>query len=350
MSIGRIGLVVHGGKQAAIDAAARVARWSDERGIPCTELDVWSDHRAHALAEAERAGHPDLVVTAGGDGTFLRGARIAGPIGALLVGINVGRVGFLAEISVDGIERALEKVAAGEFHVDERLMLTMRASRPLDIPAGMESFLKYGRGPSLPPPEPRPELAAEVGWGVALDILALNDVVFEKLARDRQASVGIYIDGRFFASYSADALIVSSPTGSTAYSFAAGGPVLSPDLDALVFTPVAPHMVFDRSLVLSSRRRVGVRVLEHSGQVAVSIDGQLRGVLDPFDWVSVYAGPRRARLAHLGDAPFLDRVRDRFGLADAPAALADGSGLPAVYDPGLPLPPDLANPGPPDRR
>jgi NAD+ kinase len=155
------------------------------------------------------------------------------------------------------------------------------------------------------------------------------------------------VDGRLFASYSADALIVSSPTGSTAYSFAAGGPILSPQLDALVFTPVAPHMVFDRSLVLSVHQRIGVRVLARSGQIAVSVDGQLRGVLDPNDWITVYAGPKRARLVRVADSPFLERVRMRFGLADAWAALADGD-TPPVHDPGVPLPSDLAHPGPPD--
>jgi ATP-NAD kinase C-terminal domain len=115
-----------------------------------------------------------------------------------------------------------------------------------------------------------------------LDVVALNDVVFEKLARDRQASIAVYASGRLFASYSADALIVASSTGSTAYSFSAGGPIVSPGLDALVVTPVAQQMVFNRSLVLAAcDERVGVRVRERSGQVAVSVDGQLRACSTP---------------------------------------------------------------------
>jgi NAD+ kinase len=346
----RIGLVVHGGRQAALDVAARVRRWATDHGIPTADIDVWDDDngRLSARAEAEKAGHPDLIVTVGGDGTFLRGARVAAPIGALVLGINVGRVGFLTEVAVDDLDAALEAVGNHAIQIDARMMLTMRASRPLEIPEGMAALLHYGRGPALPSPPMRPG-AADVGWGVPLDILALNDIVFEKLARDRQASVAVYVDSHLFASYSADGLIVSSPTGSTAYSFAAGGPILSPKLDALVFTPVAPHMVFNRSLVLSVEQRVGVRVLEQSGQVAVSVDGQLRGVLDPGDWVSVYAGPQRARLVRLGDAAFLDRVRTRFGLTDARAALADGDS-PAIYQPAEPLPEDLAHPGPHDDR
>jgi NAD+ kinase len=342
----RIGLVVHGGKDEAVAAAVTVREWARNRGIPCVDVDVWEDLdgacRLTDRQEAAKAGDPDLVVTIGGDGTFLRGVRVAAPIGAMVLGVDVGRVGFLTEVTVPDLSYALDAVDAGAAEVERRLTLTMRASRPLEIPAEMQALLRYGRGPALPAPEVRPGLASEVGWGVPLDVTAVNDVVFEKLARDRQASVGVYVSGRLFASYSADAVIVSTPTGSTAYSFAAGGPILSPQLEALVFTPVAAHMVFSRSLVCALDESVGVRVLERSGRVAVSVDGQLRGVLDPGDWIRVYAGPIRVRLVRLRPSDFYARVRSRFGLIDAPAALADGS-PPAVYRPDGPVPPDLAH-------
>jgi NAD+ kinase len=350
----RIGLVVHSGKPEAVRAAEQVRRWAHDHDVACRDIDVWDPAdggtRHDARHEAERAGMPDLIVTVGGDGTFLRGARVATPTDAMVLGIDVGRVGFLTEVGPADIDQALDAVLAGSVQIDARLVLTMRASRPLEIPPGMEALLRYGRGPALPPPPVRPGTAAEVGWGVPLDIIALNDVVFEKLSRDRQVSLAVYISGRLFAFYSADALIVSTPTGSTAYSFAAGGPIVSPQLDALIFTPVAPHMTFDRSLILAARdQRVAVRVLERSGQVAVTVDGQLRGVLDPGDWLSVFAAPERAKLARLGDLDFLGRVRERFALADAAAALADGS-APPIYDPGEPPPPDITHPGPPDLR
>jgi NAD+ kinase len=352
--ISRIGLVVHSGKPAAIAAADQVRHWATGQRIPCVDIDVWnaSDNvpRRNSTQEAVHAGSPDLIVTVGGDGTFLRGARVAAPIGATVLGVDVGRLGFLTEIESDDIVRALNAVQSGAIHIDSRLALTMRSSRPLEIPEGMEALLRYGRGPALPPPPLRDGDATNVGWGVPLDVMALNDVVFEKLSRDRQVNVAVYVTGRLFASYSADALIVATPTGSTAYSFAAGGPIVSPHMDALIFTPVAPHMAFDRSLVLDAKcERIAVRVLERSGQVAVSVDGQLRGVLDPGDWVSVYAGPKRAKLARLTELDFLGRVRERFALADAAAALADGT-APPIYDPGEPLPEDLAHPGPPDIR
>ncbi|GAB2976008.1 NAD(+)/NADH kinase [Amycolatopsis acidiphila] len=343
----RIGLVVHGGKEVALAAAREVRRWAAAHDIPCADIDVWDDvhgHRLNAREEAARAGSPDLIVTVGGDGTFLRGVRVAGPTGALVLGVNVGRVGFLTEVSTNDLTNALDAVHRGEMTVDARMTLTMRASRPLEIPDGMEAMLRYGRGPMLPPPHVRPGMNSAAGWGVPLDVLALNDIVAEKLARDRQASLAVYVGGKLFASYSADALIVASSTGSTAYSFAAGGPIVSPHLDALVFTPVAAHMVFNRSVVLDSSQRVGILVLEHSGQVAVSVDGQLRGVLDPGDWITVYGAPKRSKLVRLSEPDFLGKVRDRFGLVDSAAALADGR--PPAYAPNEPVPPDLAHPGP----
>lgn len=342
--LGRVGLVVHSGKEVALAAAREVRSWAAAHDIPCVDIDVWDDHRLHAREEAARAGNPDLIVTVGGDGTFLRGVRVAGPIGALVLGVNVGRVGFLTEVGTDDLVAALDSVLRGEMSVDARMTLTMRSSRALEIPEGMEAMLRYGRGPALPSPDVRPGLKVEAGWGMPLDVLALNDIVVEKLARDRQASLAVYVGGKLFASYSADALIVASSTGSTAYSFAAGGPIVSPHLDALVFTPVAAHMVFNRSLVLDCEQRVGILVLDHSGQVAISVDGQLRGVLGPGDWISVYGASQRARLVRLSEPDFLGKVRDRFGLADAAAALADGR--PPAFVPNEPAPPDLAHPGP----
>lgn len=336
MSVTRIGLVVHGGRPAAVAAAQRLRTWAAAHDVPVEDVDVWGDRehrRQNASAEVAAHGHPDLVVTIGGDGTFLRGVRIAAPDDAAVLGVNLGRVGFLTEVEVGEMETALDAYDRGEAQIEERLTLTMRASRSIEVPAGMQSLLQYGRGPLLPPPEQRVTDPDTVGGGVALDVTAVNDVVFEKLARDRQASLGVYVDGKLLASYSADALIVASPTGSTAYSFAAGGPVLSPRLEGLVFTPVAPHMIFDRSLVLAADESVAVRVLDRSGQVAVSVDGQLRGVIDPGDWVAVYAGPRRARLVRLRTSDFYGRLRTRLGLADAPAAAADGA-PPLEYRPG----------------
>ncbi|MFD8456139.1 NAD(+)/NADH kinase [Streptomyces antimycoticus] len=342
MAVNRLGMVVHQARPTAVAAAHTARAWAAAHDISCYELDVWrgGQPRRSAKEEAAAAGHPDLIVTFGGDGTFLRGARLAAVNGAAALGVNVGRVGFLTEITVDQVEDALDAVHDGRATIEERMLLTLRASRPLEMPEGMEALLRYGRGPSPPPPKVRPgQGPEEVGWGIPLDVIAVNDVVFEKLARDRQAGLGVYVSGQLLASYAADAIIVATPTGSTAYSFAAGGPVVSPHMDAVVFTPVAPHIAFDRTVVAAVDEAVAVRVLPTSGQVAVSLDGQLRGVLDPGDWVAAYRAPNRLRLVRLAPTRFYHRLRDRFRLADSPAVDA----APPFYHPRSPVPPDLAH-------
>ncbi|MCI3271764.1 NAD(+)/NADH kinase [Streptomyces cylindrosporus] len=343
MTVNRLGLVVHGGRSEAVAAARTVREWCAEHAVRCTDIDVWHDHgRRNSQEEVEAAGDPDLVVTLGGDGTFLRGARLAAADDALVLGIDLGRVGFLTEVPAAAVRSALDAVREDRLSIDSRMLLTLRASRRLEVPEELEAWAKYGRGPLLPPPQVRPDCEVDADWGIPLNVTALNDVVLEKLARDRQVSVGVYVSGRLLASYSADALLVATPTGSTAYSFAAGGPVVSPRAEALVFTPVAPHMTFNRSVVTAPDEPIALRVLECSGSAAVSIDGQLRGVLDPGDWIGVYAAPRRLRAVRLGPMDFYGRLRERMNLTDAPAAVADGSPAP-LWSVTTPPPGDLAH-------
>ncbi|MBT3163828.1 NAD(+)/NADH kinase [Streptomyces sp. Vc74B-19] len=343
MTVKRVGMVVHGGRPEAVEAAGTVRAWCLEHGIACKDIDVWDDGGRHsAREEVAAAGDPDLVVTLGGDGTFLRGARLAAAADALVLGVDLGRVGFLTEVPTTEVRAALDSVHEGRMEIEQRLLLTMRASRRLEVPADIEALMRYGRGPLLPPTSVRPDCETSGEWGVPLDVAALNDVVMEKLARDRQISVGVYISGRLLASYSADALLVATPTGSTAYSFAAGGPVVSPRAEALVFTPVAPHMTFNRSVVAAPDEPVGLRVLERSGRAAVSVDGQVRGVIGPGDWIGVYAAPRRLRAVRLGPMDFYGRLRERMNLTDAPAAVADGTPAP-LWPVSTPPPWDLAH-------
>ncbi|MFD9096815.1 NAD(+)/NADH kinase [Streptomyces collinus] len=343
MTVNRVGLVVHGGRAQAVAAARAVREWCAEHEVGCADIDVWQEGERHSSREEmDSAGDPDLVVTLGGDGTFLRGARLAAQSDALVLGVDLGRVGFLTEVPASAVRAALDAVREGRIEVEHRMLLTMRASCRLEVPEHMESMVRYGRGPLLPAPRVRVECETGNDWGVALNVTALNDVVVEKVTRDRQVSVGVYLAGRLLASYSADALLVATPTGSTAYSFAAGGPVVSPRAEGLVFTPVAPHMVFNRSVVAAPDEPIAFRVLERSGQALVSIDGQVRGVLNPGDWIGVYAAPRRLRAVRLGPMDFYGRLRERMNLTDAPAALADGDAAP-LWPVTSPPPGDLAH-------
>jgi NAD+ kinase len=342
MTLRSMGLVVHGGKTVAVRVAESMRSWAADRGITIVDLDVWSDDRHRADDEVREAGSLDLIVTIGGDGTFLRGVPAAAAADAPILGVDVGRVGFLTEVLPEDLIVALEAFESGHTSEEQRLTLTVRASGPLDIPHGLDSLLAFGRGPALPPPTVMPRDDEEIGWGVPLDITALNDVVFEKLSRDRQASLGVYVGDRLFVSYSADALVVATPTGSTAYSFSAGGPVISPRARVLLFTPVAAHMVFDRSLIIGADEVISVRVLPHSGPVVMSVDGQIRGVLQPGDWVATFAKQKDLRLVRFTPPDFFGRLKSRFELHDARAASADGA-LPERYVPRSPKPRDLGH-------
>ncbi|MFC5927934.1 NAD(+)/NADH kinase [Micromonospora vulcania] len=338
-----VAVVVHPTRPQAAETAEMVSRICAEHGAASQALDVWQDEQSPADVLAGMAQRPQLVVTIGGDGTLLRGLAVAVEADAPVLGVKAGRVGFLTPFAATDLPRVLGAALAGRAPTQERMLLTLRASRPLHVPSELRTLLRYGRGPDPVPPVPRPGTPDQVGWGVPLGLSALNDVVFEKLGRDRQTSVAVYLSGRLFATYSADGVMVASPTGSTAYSFAAGGPVLSPRLNALVFTPVAPHMAFNRSMVTAPDEPVGVQVLPRSGQVAVVVDGRVHGILDPGDWVAVYPARRRAKLIVADVDDFFGRLRDQFSLADAPAARADTGSEPPllVYRPDLPVPEEL---------
>lgn len=167
MSIRRLGLVVHEGRPAAVTGARTVRDWCGRHDIGCVDIDVWGDHenRRSGRDEMAAAGSLDLIVTLGGDGTFLRGARVAAKKDIQVLGVDLGRVGFLTEIAVDDVELALEAVLAGESGCEERMTLTMRASRMLEMPSGVDALLSYGRGAALPPPKVRPETDEGEGWG-----------------------------------------------------------------------------------------------------------------------------------------------------------------------------------------
>ncbi|MFJ9443441.1 NAD(+)/NADH kinase [Kitasatospora sp. NPDC101235] len=342
MAVRRVGLVVHKGRPEAVAASGLVRAWCADHRVQCTEIDVWNAgvQRRSAREEMAAAGDPDLIVALGGDGTFLRGARLAAHNDSLLLGIDFGHLGFLTEVPARDVLQALDAVQESRTTVEERMLLTMRASRPLSPPEELGPLRADGRRPSLPTPQVRPGCEAGGGWGVALDVLGLNDVVVEKFDRDGRVAAAVYFAGRLLASYAGDALLVATPTGSTAYSFAAGGPVVSPRAEVLVFTPVAAHMVFMRSVLAAPDEPIAIRLLPDSGNAAVSVDGQLRGVLEPCDWVGVYAAPTRLRAVRLGPTDFYGRLRRRMRLTDAPATSSDGE-APSTWPLTAPPPHDL---------
>lgn len=274
----RVGLFVHGGRDDAIALGRTVAAWLTDRGHV-----VVLDPSEAALIGGGHAGADDhddldLVVAIGGDGTVLRAARRAVAADADVLGINLGELGYLAEVEPDAWEAALGAWFAGTHRLEERMLVGARTAEG-DLPAG------------------------------------LNEVVIEKQALGRTVRLGVSIDGGYFTSYVADGLIVATPTGSTAYSLSARGPIVAPSHRALVMTPVSPHTLFDRSLVLGPSSVVEVTVLGDR-DAAVSIDGQEQGRLAVGESISITGAPDPARFATFGGRNFHQILKAKFGLSD----------------------------------
>lgn len=287
--IRRVGVVVHPGRPPAVELGKQLAGWADEHGIELrtlvSERGCIGDDVA-CVEEPDFAPGLDLVVALGGDGTLLRALGLVLTEQVPALGVNAGRLGFLAEVEPSGLGDALDAVWAGRYRVERRT--TLVATVLVD------------------------------GQEIAED-LAVNDVVLEKAARERLAAVAVSLgDGGPFARYAADGVMVASPTGSTAYSFSAGGPIVSPRLDALLLTPIAPHMVFSRSLVLHPDEAVRLEVLPDN-PVIESVDGRAARELPPGAVVEVRRSRFDALLVRIGRADFYRLVRSKFRLAD-PAA------------------------------
>jgi len=218
---------------------------------------------------------PDIVVGVGGDGTMLAAVRRSLAWDVPVLGFNLGTLGFLAEAEPRDLEPVVERLIAGDYRIDERATVV-----------------------------------ASIGEETAL---GLNDVVVEKIDTTRLVSLDVVIDGEPFVTYRADGLIVATPTGSTAYAFSAGGPLVDHRVGALVMTPVSSHSLFDRSLVLSDTSTIEVRV-SSDRLVKVHVDKSSLGQLDENETVSITKGDRPARFVKLGIRGFPSLVKDKFRL------------------------------------
>jgi len=287
----RVGLVVHGGRAGALDAAREIIAWLRERGVVTRSLAEEPVGAAEVRPAPAFGEGLDLVVSVGGDGTLLRAARIADAARVPLLGVNVGRLGFLAEVEPSDVPAILGELLAGRTGVEERLALVATPE-----------------GASWTEPE----------W-------ALNEVIVEKTARHRLISLRTEIDGEHVTTFSADGVIVATPTGSTAYSFSARGPIVAPDLACLVLTPVSPHMVFDRAMVLSPAAEVTLEVRgEEPG--LLSADGRTGLELPVGARVRIRRAEHPIRLVRRDGSPsFFSLVREKFWLpGQAPHGPARG--------------------------
>ena len=269
----RVGLVVHEGRPAAVAAALDV-----EAILTSAGAETFRVRETESVPDGA-----DLVISVGGDGTFLRGAHVAALVGAPVLGVKVGRMGFLTEVGPEEAEPLLRAVLSGRARVEERLAVTAEPERGGDI-------------------EPQ--------W-------ALNEIMVEKRARHRLVRLAVWVDGDYVTTFSADGVIVATPTGSTAYSFSARGPIVTPGVECLVLTPIAAHMVFDRSFVLAATQQVTLEVRGDEPGL-LSADGRESLELPIGTRIRIRASTRPARLVRREGAPgFLTLVREKFGLPGA---------------------------------
>jgi NAD+ kinase len=272
-----VAFVVHEGRATAVETADALQR-DLEAGSVQTRIARGPDD-----VKDER---PDLVVSVGGDGTFLRAARVAAEADCPVLGVKVGRLGFLTEIDPGPDAIALVRAALeGRARVEERLAVMA---------------------------EPAEGAAFPVQW-------AMNEIMVEKWTRHRLVRLAVHVGDEYVTTFSADGVIVATPTGSTAYSFSARGPIVSPGVPCLVLTPIAAHMVFDRSFVLGAEQVVVLEVVGDEPGI-LSADGREGIELPVGSRVRILAAPRPARLVAKDHAPgFLTRVRDKFDLPGDPA-------------------------------
>lgn len=236
------------------------------------------------VAAPDLARRVEMLVVFGGDGTILHAARQAAPAGIPILGVNLGGFGFLAEVHDRAVDDALLRVLAGDYRVDERMMLQGQVCR---------------RG------------GGDAGERVVRELLALNDVVVTKSGYARLLRIRTEINEEHLATHLADGLIVATPTGSTAYSLSAGGPILHPDLQAIVLTPICAHTLNARAVVLSADEAITIRVEPTGAPSVLTVDGQEGEPLEPDDIVRVARAACRTRLVRLGRTGFYRLLRDK---------------------------------------
>ncbi|MBK1788028.1 NAD kinase [Prauserella cavernicola] len=284
-------LVVHPDRDTTRGAAREVA-------VRLAAAGIWLrviDEEVRRLVEPEDADMPctvvapeenpakgvELVLVLGGDGTLLRAAELARPAGVPVLGVNLGRVGFLTEADSDALADTVDRVVAGRYRIEERMTI---------------------------------DVAVTLDGKPIAETWALNEASVEKSSRERILDALIEVDGRPVSSFGCDGVLCSTPTGSTAYAFSAGGPVVWPDVEALLVVPSNAHAMFSRPLVVSRSSVITVQVDPDGSPAVLTCDGLRHVELEPGMRVRVVAGSVPVRLAHLWDGPFTDRLVHKFAL------------------------------------
>jgi NAD+ kinase len=293
-----VGLVLHPRRDcgAAIEA---ITGWAAERGVTVLglpdEVSRINGCTAEAVEAAEMVERAGLLVSLGGDGTMLRTMRLVEGRTTPVLGVNVGRLGFLAEVDLSDLGDALSAIDDHRFTIESR--------------TAVRTTLPDGRVVS-----------------------AFNDVALVRVPGHGLAAVGIRVEGGGFVNYAADAVIVSTPTGSTAYSFSAGGPIVSPNVQALIVSAAAAHSSFNRSLVVDPSEQLALDVLPTSGRLAIEVDGIIEGYAEAGSVLEILPVPNAAQVIRFGRTSFYERARRKLRVEGSASAVALDPGDAVVVD------------------
>jgi NAD+ kinase len=264
-----IGVLHHPHKPISIPLAKEIEAWLSARG-----RQVWLSSSWDEAAVGKLIGDTDLLITLGGDGSLLRAARHAADYYVLLFGLNLGRVGFLTECSPENWQSPLEHLLAHDYWIEERMLICSETRR---------------------------------NGKVIGEHIALNEVVISRGTLARAVQVEAWVDGGYLASYFADGLIISTPTGSTAYALAVGGPILPPELRSILIIPIAPHLSMDRAVVLAEGVQVETQI-KTDHQAILTVDGQYEFDLQNGDQVFVKAYNEVSRFARVQPRSYFYRT------------------------------------------
>jgi len=270
-----IGLIPNWHKKNSSLVVEKITRFFNQRQI---SLQVADSGQADFYSEESLAKQLNswadklnLIIVVGGDGTILRVARDLACWNVPILGINLGQKGFLAEIEVEQMERFLQYIASGQYDYQERMMMEARLRR------GDEDLGYY---------------------------LALNDIVVSRGPFSRIIKVETYINEDYMESYSGDGVIVATPTGSTGYSLSAGGPIVNPTMELFVVTPICPHSLYNRSIIINGNDKMKLRVDSRQVQVVLTVDGQVRFALEDEDHIIVRRSEQKVKLVCFHDYSF----------------------------------------------
>ncbi|WP_329261914.1 NAD kinase [Actinoallomurus sp. NBC_01490] len=279
-------LVAHTGRPGAVRSAQLVLDRLSEAGISARVLDSEAEDLHCAGVDVTpvcgaAAEGAEMVIVLGGDGTLLRAAELARPSGTPVLGVNLGHVGFLAEAERADLAATVDKVASRAYDVEERMTVDVIVRENGDV--------------------------TQSGW-------ALNEASVEKASRQRMLEVIAEIDGRPLSRWGCDGVVCATPTGSTAYAFSAGGPVVWPEVEALLVVPISAHALFARPMVVSPRSVVALELLPDTSGGVLWCDGRRQIEVPPGARIEVRRGAMPVRLARLHQTPFTDRLVTKFGL------------------------------------